>query len=312
MNGDPRISVIIPAYNVEDYIVDTLDSLFAQTRTDFEAIVINDGSTDRTGERIEQFRSRIRYISRENGGVMAARNAGLRQARGRYIALLDGDDLWEPEFLEILAGMLDADPAASVAFPNAIFHGSPKFDGRLYQDVYPATGPITFDRVLRRECSIFGSLVFRRSALYAVGPFDEALEGQGAEDLDLWLRMLQAGMKFIHTTRPLVRYRWRSDSLSSSGLSQLRCLISMYRKFHEAPQTTADQRDWIASRLPELTGMLDLAEFRDALAKGDYPAALSALERADRHYDRPKLKLLLAGLKIAPRAVRWLAGRRDR
>jgi len=312
MNGDPRISVIIPAYNVEDYIEDTLDSLFAQTRTDFEAIVINDGSTDRTGERIGPYRSRIRYISQWNRGVMAARNAGLREARGNYIALLDGDDLWEPEFLEILAGMLDADPVASVAFPNAIFHGSPKFGGRLYQDVYPATGPITFDRVLRRECSIFGSLVFRRSALNTVGPFDESLEGQGAEDLDLWLRMLQAGMKFIFTTRPLVRYRWRSDSLSSSGLSQLRCLISMYRKFLDAPQTSVDQRDWIASLLPELTAMLDLAEFRETLAKEDYHAAVTALERADRHYDRPKLKLLLAGLKLAPRAVRWLAGRRDR
>lgn len=130
------VSVIIPAYNVAPFIAETLDSLFAQTWRNFEAVVINDGSTDDTEERLTPYRDRIVYIKQENRGVMAARNAGLQAARGRYIALLDGDDLWEPKFLETLAGMLQADPNLSVAYPNAVFFGSPNFAGRLHQDVF--------------------------------------------------------------------------------------------------------------------------------------------------------------------------------
>ncbi len=305
MSASPTVSVIIPAYNVGDYIAGALESLFAQTRTDFEAIVVNDGSTDHTEERIRPFLPHIHYQRQENRGGMAARNVGLDRARGNYIALLDGDDLWEPDFLEILAGMLEADATVSVAFPNAVFEGSPKFDGMLYQDVYPCAEPITFDRVLRRECSIFGSLVFRRSAIDLVGGFDESLEGQGAEDLDLWLRMLRAGLKFSFTTRPLVRYRWRHDSLSSAGESQLRCLISMYRKFLLDDSMTVDQREWTNSRLPGLRAQLDLAIFRRSLAGGRYREASEALDRANRHLESPKLRALQWSLRLVPGLVRW-------
>ncbi|MGH8106872.1 MAG: glycosyltransferase family 2 protein, partial [Arenimonas sp.] len=108
MSNAPAVSIIIPAYNLAPYIAETLDSVFAQTCRDFEIIVINDGSTDDTEERIAPYRNRIVYIRQENRGVMAARNVGLQAARGRYIALLDGDDLWLPNFLEVLVGMLEA------------------------------------------------------------------------------------------------------------------------------------------------------------------------------------------------------------
>lgn len=307
MDMSPTISVIIPAYNVEDYIAGTLESLFAQRRIDFEAIVINDGSTDKTEDRIQPFLPRIRYIRQENRGVMAARNTGLQLARGSYIALLDGDDLWEPDFLSVLAGMLDADSTVAAAYPNAIFEGSPRFDGMHYQEVYPATDPVTFDRVLRRECSIFGSLIFRRSALDIVGGFDESLDGQGAEDLDLWLRMLHADLKFVYTTRPLVRYRWRRDSLTNAGESQLRCVISMYEKFLDRQAVTDSQRGWIEAHLPGVRAQLDLAGYRKSLAAGYFNEARSALDRANRHLDSPKLRAIHWGLRLAPSIVRWLA-----
>src|SRR5262245_29668690 len=157
------VSVIIPAYNVAPYIAEALESLFAQTLLDFEAIVINDGSTDGTDAALQPYRDRIICIKQKNSGVMMARNAGIRAAQGRYIALLDGDDLWAPRFLETLVGALEANPELSVAFPNAIFLGSPNFAGRLHQEVFPVAEPVTFDRVLRRECHIFGSLVIRRA-----------------------------------------------------------------------------------------------------------------------------------------------------
>ncbi|HMX29971.1 MAG TPA: glycosyltransferase family 2 protein, partial [Blastocatellia bacterium] len=182
MPNPPAVSIIIPAYNVAPFIAETLDSVFAQTYRDFEVILINDGSTDGTAEQIKPFLNRIVYLEQPNSGVMAARNAGLRAARGRYIALLDSDDLWQPRFLEVLVGMLEADATLDVAYPNAWFFGSPNFDGKLHQDVMPVAEPITFDRVLRRECHIFGLLVFRRDLIDRIGGYDESLQGQGAED----------------------------------------------------------------------------------------------------------------------------------
>jgi glycosyltransferase involved in cell wall biosynthesis len=298
------VSVIVPAYNVAPYIAETLESLFAQTWRDFEAIVINDGSTDETEARLAPYRDRIVYIKQENGGVMAARNAGLRAARGRYIALLDGDDLWEPRFLETLVGMLQSDPGLSVAYPNAVFLGSPNFAGKLHQDVFPVSEPVTFDRALRRECYIFGSLLIRREALDDVGAFDESLEGQGAEDFELWLRMLQLGHRFKFTSEPLAKYRWRRDSLSNTGVGLLACVISVYEKFLASDRTSEGDRDWIKSRLPELRAQLSYARFKDAAARRDFKQAAEHLASANRYYRRPKLTIARAVMRLAKALAR--------
>ena len=301
------VSVIIPVYNVAPYIAEALESLFAQTWRDVEAIVINDGSTDETEEKLAPYRDRIVLIKQENSGVMAARNAGLRVARGRYIALLDGDDLWAPRFLERLVGLLESDASLSLAYPNAVFLGSPNFSGRLYQEVFPATEPVTFDRVLRRKCHIFGSVVMRREALDDVGLFDESLKGQGAEDFELWLRMLQRGHRFKFTSESLAKYRWRQDSLSNTGIGSLSCLISVYEKFLASELTAEDNRVWIKSRLPELRAQLDYAQFKDATARSDFKQAAEHLANANRYYRRPKLMIAQIMMRLAPRLVAKIA-----
>jgi glycosyltransferase involved in cell wall biosynthesis len=303
------VSVIIPAYNVAPFIAETLESLFAQIRGGFEAVVVNDGSTDETEERLAPYRDRIVYVSQKNMGLKAARNAGLRMARGRYVALLDGDDLWEPEFLETLVGMLESDPDLSVAYPNAVFLNSPKFAGKLYQDVFPAMEPVTFDRVLRRECYIFGSLVFRRQVLDDVGTFDESLGGTGAEDFDLWLRMLQRGYRFRFTVQPLVKYRWRHNSLSNTGVGLLEGVISVYEKFLAGELTNEGQREWIRSQLPELRARLSYARFKDAVTAERYEEAASHLAKANRFYRRPKLAIAQAVMKFAPGVVAKITAR---
>jgi glycosyltransferase involved in cell wall biosynthesis len=301
------VSVIIPAYNVAPYIAEALESLFAQTWRDVEAVVINDGSTDETEERLAPYRDRIVYIKQKNSGVMAARNAGLRVARGRYVGLLDGDDLWAPRFLERLLGLLESDASLSAAYPNAVFLGCPDFSGKLYQEVFPATEPVTFDRVLRRECHIFGSLVMKREALDDVGWFDESLEGQGAEDFELWLRMLQRGRRFKFTTESLAKYRWRHDSLSNTGIGSLSGLISVYEKFLASKLTADDDRVWIKSRLPELRAQLNYAQFKEATARSDFKQAAEHLANANRYYRRPKLMVAQIVMRLAPRLVAKIA-----
>ena len=96
----PKVSVVIPTYNSSQFIVETLESVFAQTYKDYEIIVVDDGSTDNTKEVLQPYTSRIKYIYKENGGPASARNVGIKSAQGEYIAFLDSDDRWLPEKLE--------------------------------------------------------------------------------------------------------------------------------------------------------------------------------------------------------------------
>ncbi|MFC1511428.1 glycosyltransferase family 2 protein [Candidatus Margulisiibacteriota bacterium] len=96
----PEVSVIIPAYNYADFTVQAVESVLAQTYKNFELIVVDDGSTDGTGDALKRFGDRIRYMYKQNGGVSSARNLGIRLAKGKYIAFLDCDDLWLPNKLE--------------------------------------------------------------------------------------------------------------------------------------------------------------------------------------------------------------------
>ncbi len=102
-----KVSVIIPTYNREELLCETINSVLAQTFTDFEIIVIDDGSTDNTEQRVSQFGDRIRYLKQENRGVNAARNRAMSLSKGEYIALLDDDDLWKPNKLALQVDILD-------------------------------------------------------------------------------------------------------------------------------------------------------------------------------------------------------------
>jgi glycosyltransferase involved in cell wall biosynthesis len=308
MSTSPTVSVIIPAYNAAPYVAETLESLFAQTYRDFEAIFINDGSTDETEARVAPFRDRLVYIAQPNRGVMAARNAGLRIARGRYIALLDSDDLLTPRFLEVLVGMLEEDATIAAAYPNALYFGWPRHDGKLHQDAFPVSEPVTFDRVLRRECYVFGLLVFRRAVVDEVGGYDESLQGQGAEDFELWLRMLRHGHRFRFTREPLVKYRWRHDSLSNTGVTITSCELSVYEKLLRG-DLRGGQREWIEARLPALRAQLSYARFKDELKERHFAEAETHLAAAAKFYRRPKLALLRAAMKLAPGLVAKLADR---
>lgn len=308
MPTQPAVSVIVPAYNSAPFLAETLRSALAQTYRDFELIVINDGSTDKTEEVIAEFRDRIVYLKQPNRGVMAARNAGLQVARGQYIALLDSDDLLLPNFLEVLVGMLESDPSLSVAYPNARYFGWPKHDGKLHQDVFPVAEPVTFDRVLRRECYIFGLLVFRREIVETIGGYDETLEGQGAEDFELWLRMLRHGYRFQFTSEVLALYRWRQDSLSNTGVKILSCVVSVYEKLLRG-ELTDDQRQWIETRMPEWRAQLSYARFKDALGTRRFSEAQKHLADARQFYRQPKLFFLSAALKFAPQLLAWMAKR---
>jgi len=116
-----RVSVVIPTYNRLPRVKDAIDSVLKQTYRDFKLWVVDDGSTDGTGESLRVFGNKVKYISQDNSGVSAARNLGLRVSRGKYVAFLDSDDLWEPRKLEIQVRWMEANPQFPLSYTDEVW-----------------------------------------------------------------------------------------------------------------------------------------------------------------------------------------------
>ncbi|XGV86874.1 MAG: glycosyltransferase family 2 protein [Limnothrix sp. BL-A-16] len=217
MTTGPKVSVIIPAYNAAATLPETLAALRSQTWADWEAIVVDDGSTDQTGEiALQTADPRIRVLRQTNGGQAIARNCGLAAARGSLIAFLDADDWWTPTALADRVAALADNPAAVLAYSwtdyvdddNQLRH--PGFRDRHQGQVFTAL-------LLNNFIENGSNPLIRRSALEQVGGFQTELIP--AEDWDLWLRLAGLG-EFVLIPEAQVRYRV-SDRSSSANLRRL-------------------------------------------------------------------------------------------
>lgn len=208
------MSVIIPTYNRRALVERAVRSAVAQTRPVEEIIVVDDGSTDGTGEALQAvFGNRIRYVRQPNAGVAAARNHGLRLARGRYLALLDSDDEWLPEKTRRQVEWLEARPDFGMVLCDVVRMDAEHRDIETFRrrDLLPEDGEI-LKWVLLEPALVPASALLRRSALEAVGGFDESLPT--AEDLDFHLRVA-AQCKIGVVEESLVRAMRGHDGLSS-------------------------------------------------------------------------------------------------
>jgi glycosyltransferase involved in cell wall biosynthesis len=198
--ADPRFSVVIPAFNSMATLDETVGSVLAQTQADLELIVVDDGSTDGTPQRLAELRRsdpRLRVMEQANAGTAAARNAGAAEARGEHLSFLDHDDLWLPGYLEAMERALRDHPTAGFAFTDAWILDDRY--GRIlrrtsfeHYDEIPVE-PSPEDLLLRLiEINfVMSSVTLHREAFAAVDGFDPAI--RGADDWDLWLRLAAAG-----------------------------------------------------------------------------------------------------------------------
>jgi glycosyltransferase involved in cell wall biosynthesis len=216
----PAVSVIIAAFNAQATIGETLSSLARQSHRDWEAIVIDDCSSDETAL-LGGFRDdRVRVIRLPtNQGPSAARNVGIENASADVVFLLDADDRWLPEYLESqLACLADAsDPAVAIVACDALVIRDGTADTATWLEQNGTTCPPSLDSLLEKN-AIFVSVGIRRDALERVGLFDESM--RGAEDYDLWIRMLESGFRVAWNPIPLVRYRVSAESLSADTSRQ--------------------------------------------------------------------------------------------
>jgi glycosyltransferase involved in cell wall biosynthesis len=206
-------SVVVAAYNVERYVGPAVESALSQTYSEVEVIVVNDGSTDDTGAALEPFRGRIRYVEQPNKGLAAARNRGLREASGEYVAILDADDLWLPNRLERVIGFLEDRPDIGFATSDAFFLSDASSERRRYYDELPG-GFRARDQAywILDYNFILGMAVVRRSLFARYGIFDETL--RTSEDWDLWIRFILGGERAGLLDEPLAYYRRRPGALS--------------------------------------------------------------------------------------------------
>lgn len=227
MNSQPLVSVIMPTYNCAAYIGEAVASVLTQTYGCYEIIVVDDGSTDGTRTVLAPYWDRIRYVFQDNRGLAAARNAGIREARGQLLALLDTDDIWFPNKLELQVQAFKSHPAAGLAFADfmdfdetSVIRSSrlntwPEarawFDRQRADNTEIVCGRM-YEELLHRNWIHASSAVVTREVLGKVGGFDEAIR-IGGEDLDLWLRIAQR-YPVLCVDRVLSGYRHRPESLS--------------------------------------------------------------------------------------------------
>lgn len=202
----PAVSVVVPCHNSAAYLRETVESAVAQTLPDLEIVLVDDGSTDGTrGIAAELARSAtrpVRLVLQERGGVAAARNRGILEARGRYVLPLDADDLIDARMLEEAAAMLDADPAVSIVYTDRTDFGDIE---RTWQ-----AGAFELPR-LRYFNQIGYCSLFRRSLWEDLGGYRANVDG--FDDWDFWLAAALRGHRAAHLPKAYHRHRRRADSL---------------------------------------------------------------------------------------------------
>ncbi len=188
----PAVSVVIPAYNVAEVVGRAIDSVLAQAFVDFELIVVNDGSTDHIADVVKQYGVQVHLLSKRNGGLSSARNAGIQVARGEYVAFLDADDWWMPEKLTCQVSAMQARPDA-VFCSTAARLVNPKGETVGEWRCGSCQGS-ALEAIFSTNAYVAGSgsaVLARRQALLDAGGFDERL--RSLEDIDMWMRLAAIG-----------------------------------------------------------------------------------------------------------------------
>ncbi len=236
----PVISIIMPAYNVAHYVTEAIDSVLAQTLTDWELIIVNDGSTDDTGARIKQFDSpRIQPIEQPNAGVSSARNRGIAVARGEWIAFLDADDRWRPDALERLLAGARSEPSTVVAYgEGVVMDATGRVTGPEAAPLLAArpSGFILRDLLKANFVVNPGVVLTRADALRTVGGYCADL--RMAEDWELWTRVAKQGNWLYIGGQPILEYRQRPDSATREWGPQIHETMRAIDRVFTAPENT--------------------------------------------------------------------------
>jgi glycosyltransferase involved in cell wall biosynthesis len=300
----PRVSIIIPSYNTANLIAGCLDSIFAQTFRDFEAIVVNDGSPDtpELEKVLQPYIDRIVYIKQVNKRAAGARNTAIAKARGEFLAFLDSDDTWLPMHLESQMKQFDADPALCLVYSNAVFTGNPAREVEFMQRC-PSSGEAGFEAQVVERCQIpVSTVVARKSAILKAGGFDESLTR--CDDYNMWLRTAFYGGKVGYVRQ--VQARMADGRPGSLGLARVKMAEAYWMILEKADQDlplSPAQRKLVRDRAAQIRAHYLLEDGKIHLSARDFSKARERFSEANRYLGKAKLSLVLFGLKVAPNAT---------
>lgn len=305
----PAISVIVPAYGVSTMLGEALDSLRAQDRDDWEAVVIDDGDA-RVAAAVAPYAGdpRIRLLQTENGGLPTARNRAIAAARAPLISLLDGDDIYQPGYVSAMIAAIEASPRIGFASCDATYFGHDRV-GERFSAHCAQVEPTTLERVLRRQFNVFICTTIRRTAIDAIGGFDAGLKS--AEDLDLWLRLLEAGWDLAYVPRPLASYRRRPGQMSSNSIVMNQSEMMVFEHARQRLEGRPEQA--VAAEMYARTAKMLEAELGIGRVKaGATGEGVNMLRAAEVHKRSLRWRIAMLLIRIAPGLAGPLIRLRDK
>lgn len=240
-NTTPMISVVIPSYNCAEFLPQALDSVLIQSYSVIEIIIVDDGSTDETRQIVQPYlgRQNIRYVYQENRGLPGARNRGVEESRGEFIAVLDADDALAPTALEEMLHALSDSDASWCVIDIVKFWED-------YREIQKTDLPKDDLRIaILNEDFIRRAMFFRKVALQRIGMWDASMKMR--EDWDLNIRLISGAEPFVYVARPLYHYRRRPGSITTGSSEKLFSYTErLLAKHHKA---SADAGDTVLRRI---------------------------------------------------------------
>jgi len=290
----PLVSVIIPTLNREKYLRQCIESALSQDYPNLEVIVVDNGSTDNTQEILASFGNRIKCLKEKKRGVSAARNNGIRAARGEFVAFLDSDDFYLPGKISLSVQKLLEDPSISLVYTDYILVDSEGREIQIVKKNHPQ--PKYFLRTFLTNFGILPSTtLLRKECLKKSGYFDETLL-EGAEDTDMLFKILRVGYRFGHIPKPLNAYRWHLENFSRPNRpgekpNNFYCdrILSSAIKDFTLPELFEDfleNKDWKRRVKKEYDKLTDILYFRH------FPLSARAAAKKSREIERPFFLLL--------------------
>jgi GT2 family glycosyltransferase len=273
-----RVSVVIPAYNQSQYLKTTIQSVLSQTYPASEIIVVDDGSTDATSEVVREFGQTIQYIYQDNQGLAGARNTGIWKASGDYLAFLDSDDEWRPNYLEAMLALISANPDGAVYYCCAQCMDVAGDDLPQQAGALLPSPDEFYHTLLSANFLIPSTVLLKRQVLLEAGGFDETTRVMnGCEDWDLWLR-LSSKYPFVGTLKCLARYRVHAQSMSSQ-VEKMQLAVRAVMEKHFGPDD-GQPLHWSANKLQAYGGLYKYCVLSFVTRQNDWLAATPFFRKA--------------------------------
>lgn len=299
---NPLVSVVIPAYNVADFITETLDSALSQTFQDFEIVVVNDGSPDSKNleEVLEPYFSQIVYIKQTNGGAAAARNTAIHVAKGEFIAFLDGDDIWLPNKLEIQIKFLQ-EKNLDMTYCDALMFGEKLWDGKTFMEKNISVGQVTPQSLISTDCNVITSgTICRRDKIVKLNGFDESQEQFGFEDFDLWFRLAKNDYKIDYQKEVLLKHRVVIGSLSGGSIERAERDLKALNAIKEKNELSIPEHKIWSAKIEESEAFLELEKSKLCMIKKDFAKSKLHLKNANKYFKKAKYSIIIWLLRIQP------------